>query len=281
MPYDTCAQTLRQAGDYRKASSRAERSPGRGAPSGTGAKALMAADRLRVCLVLRATAHAPRTSRVVGLPTFPATPANVRVTPDGGLEVPPASTRMAGRRRTSLRSHRESTRIGRQHSVLLANRHHYALLHTHLCLAQHRHGGGAVANACKALIPRFPSRNSVPISCGRRRTHEIRKLAIIGRENQSHFATSAEAWYLRRRSMRPNVEPRRARGHRRLSPPIADTRCVQLSAHAASWPSTTNRIGAVEILDYVLVEDSQHAGESDGGRSQTLLRAPMHRVTAL
>jgi len=112
--------------------------------------------------------------------------------------------------------------------------------------------GGAVANACKALIPRFVATGAHLMQCAVN-TARYQAGMIVGPQRAIPLREVAQAWYLRPERLPPDVDLgglEATVGFR----PRRDTGAFSYASHAAVVAVDTE-IGAVEILDYVIVED--------------------------
>jgi carbon-monoxide dehydrogenase large subunit len=112
--------------------------------------------------------------------------------------------------------------------------------------------GGAVANACKALIPRFLTIGAHLMQAAVA-TMKYENGQIIGPRKSISLREVAEAWYLRPQELPPDVDLgglETTVGFR----PKRDTGAFSYASHAAVVAVDTE-VGAVEILDYVIVED--------------------------
>ena len=111
--------------------------------------------------------------------------------------------------------------------------------------------GGAVAKACKALIPRIVTIGAhlMQAAVGRVRYENA---AVIGPLREV-TARMAEAWYFRPDRLPPDVDRRRSGSDLGYNPKV-DTGAFSYASHAAVVAVDTE-LGEVEILDYVIVED--------------------------
>jgi carbon-monoxide dehydrogenase large subunit len=112
--------------------------------------------------------------------------------------------------------------------------------------------GGAVANACNALLPRFVAIGAHLMQAAVN-TARYERGEIVGPQKSVSLREVAEAWYLRPQELPPDVDLgglEATVGFR----PKRDSGAFSYASHAAVVAVDT-RIGAVEILDYVIVED--------------------------
>jgi carbon-monoxide dehydrogenase large subunit len=112
--------------------------------------------------------------------------------------------------------------------------------------------GGAVANACNALLPRFVAIGAHLMQCAVATAH-YEKGAIVGPQRAVSLREVAEAWYLRPERLPPDVDLgglEATVGFR----PKKDTGAFSYASHAAAVAVDTE-LGDIEILDYVIVED--------------------------
>src|SRR3546814_1822594 len=180
--------------------------------------------------------------------------ATVRVTPDGGLEV-----------RVGVHSHgqgMETTFAQIAHEILGIDVARIKVLHGDTGQTPFSTGtyasrslvmsGGAVSQACKRLLPRMthiaahllqadPAEVALQDGCYRAAGRSVASSEV------------ADAWYLRPHLLPADVDPAGLEVHVGYKPKV-DTGCFTYASHAAVVavdPGT----GAVEILDYVVVED--------------------------
>jgi len=112
--------------------------------------------------------------------------------------------------------------------------------------------GGAVANACKELLPRFVLIGAHLMQAAVNTVRYERGM-IVGPQKSIPLRKVAEAWYLRPQELPPDVD----RGGLETTlafKPARDTGAFSYASHAAVVAVDTS-IGQVEILDYVAVED--------------------------
>src|SRR5204863_1101907 len=109
-----------------------------------------------------------------------------------------------------------------------------------------------VANACRALIPRFLAIGAHLMQAAVA-TVKFENGGIVGPLKSVSLREIAEAWYLRPQELPPDVDLgglEATVGFR----PKRDTGVFSYASHAAAVAVDT-KVGAVEILDYVIVED--------------------------
>jgi carbon-monoxide dehydrogenase large subunit len=257
MPYDNVARKHYDSGDYQKALELAREKIGfaawrerqsRGEPDGR----LIGIGFASYC---EQTAHGTSVFSGWGLPIVPGyDQAAVKVTPDGGIEV-----------RVGVHSHgqgMETTLAQIAHEILGVDLANIRVIHGDTGTTPYSTGtyasrsivmaGGAVANACKALIPRFVAIGAHLMQCAMN-TARYEKSAIVGPQRSVPLREVAEAWYLRPQQLPPDVDLgglEATVGFR----PKRDTGAFSYASHAAVVAVDTD-LGHVEILDYVIVED--------------------------
>src|SRR5499433_3227866 len=236
-----CAQTLRQRRLSQGAQRRGERD---GRLIGVG-----------FASYCEQSAHGTSVFSGWGLPIIPGyDQATVRVTPDGGLEV-----------RAGVHSHgqgMETTLAQIAHEVTGIDLANIRVLLGDTGSTPYSTGtyasrsivmaGGAVANACKTLIPRFLAIGAHLMQAAVV-SMKYENGKIIGPRKSISLREVAEAWYLRPQELPPDVDLgglEATVGFR----PKRDTGAFSYASHAAVVAADT-KVGAVEILDYVIVED--------------------------
>ena len=127
----------------------------------------------------------------------------------------------------------------------------HALLDRHLCLALHGHGGRRGREACEALIAAH-ARDRRASHAVRRRSRALRERRVVGPRQRSGRRDRA-AWYRRPQDLPPDVDPGGLEATAGYKPKV-DTGAFSYAAHAAVVAVDPDT-GAVEILDYVIVED--------------------------
>ena len=257
MPYDNVARKHYDSGDYRKALILARDKIGfeawrerqrRGEPDGRLIGIVFAS-------YCEQTAHGTSVFSGWGLPIIPGyDQATVRVTADGGLEV-----------RAGVHSHgqgMETTLAQIAHEVTGIDLANIRVVLGDTGTTPYSTGtyasrsivmaGGAVANACKALVPRFVAIGAhlMQAAIG---TVTYENGEVRGPQKSVTLREVAEAWYLRPQQLPPDVDLgglETTVGFR----PKRDTGAFSYASQAAVVAVDT-AIGAVEILDYVIVED--------------------------
>jgi carbon-monoxide dehydrogenase large subunit len=201
------------------------------------------------------SAHGTSVFSAWGLPIIPGyDQATVRVTPDGGLEV-----------RVGVHSHgqgMETTLAQVAHEVTGINVANIRVVHGDTALTPYSTGtyasrsivmaGGAVANACKALLPRITAIGAhlMQSALG---TTRYGKAEVIGPLRSVALREIAEAWYMRPDRLPPDVDVGGLEATVGFRPKV-DTGAFSYASHAAVVAVDTE-LGGVEILDYVIVED--------------------------
>jgi carbon-monoxide dehydrogenase large subunit len=178
----------------------------------------------------------------------------VRVTPDGGLEV-----------RVGVHSHgqgMETTLAQIAHEVIGIDIAEIRVVHGDTGLTPYSTGtyasrsivmaGGAVANACNALVPRFIAIGAHLMQCAVG-TARYENAAIVGPQRSVALREVAEAWYLRPERLPPDIDLGGLEATVGFRPKV-DTGAFSYASHAAAVAVDTE-LGDVEILDYVIVED--------------------------
>jgi carbon-monoxide dehydrogenase large subunit len=112
--------------------------------------------------------------------------------------------------------------------------------------------GGAVSNACKALAPRLVAIGAHLMQCALG-TARIENGEVVGPQRSVSMREIAEAWYLRPERLPPDVDLGGLETTVGFRPKV-DTGAFSYASHAAVV-AVDPEIGAVEILDYVIVED--------------------------
>lgn len=180
--------------------------------------------------------------------------ATARLTPDGGLEL-----------RIGLHSHgqgMETTFAQVAHEVLGIDISRVKLLHgdtsqTPFSTGTYASrsavmGGGAVAKACRELVPRLlrigahllgESPDHVVFEQGR----------VVGATGSVGLADIAGTWYMRPHMLPPDVDPAGLEITTGFKPKV-DTGAFTYASHAV-LVAVDVETGHVEILDYVIVED--------------------------
>ena len=201
------------------------------------------------------SAHGTSVFSAWGLPIIPGyDQATVRVTPDGGLEV-----------RVGVHSHgqgMETTLAQVAHEVTGIDLANIRVVHGDTGLTPYSTGtyasrsmvmaGGAVANACKALLPRITAIGAhlMQSTIGATRYENAE---VVGPLRSVALQEIAEAWYMRPERLPPDVDVAGLEATVGFRPKV-DTGAFSYASHAAAVAVDTE-LGDVEILDYVIVED--------------------------
>jgi aerobic carbon-monoxide dehydrogenase large subunit len=257
MPYDNVARKHYDSGDYQKALLTAREKIGLEAWRERQARGEPDGRRIGIGFAsyCEQSAHGTSVFSGWGLPIVPGyDQATVRVTPDGGLEL-----------RAGVHSHgqgMETTLAQIAHEVTGIDIANIRVVLGDTGLTPYSTGtyasrsivmaGGAVANACKALIPRFVAVGA-HIMQAAVATVKYENGMIVGPQRAIPLREVAEAWYLRPQQLPPDVDLgglEATVGFR----PTRDTGAFSYASHAAVVAVDTE-IGSVEILDYVIVED--------------------------
>ena len=201
------------------------------------------------------SAHGTSVFSAWGLPIIPGyDQATVRVTPDGGLEV-----------RVGVHSHgqgMETTLAQIAHEVTGVDLAAIRVVHGDTGVTPYSTGtyasrsivmaGGAVANACKALLPRIVAIGAhlMQSAIG---TARYENAAVTGPLRSVTLREVAEAWYMRPDRLPPDVDIGGLEATVGFRPKV-DTGAFSYASHAAVVAVDTE-LGDVEILDYVIAED--------------------------
>lgn len=190
-----------------------------------------------------------------GIPMVPGhEQATARLTPDGGLEL-----------RVGVHSHGqglETTLAQIAHEILGVQIERVSLVHGDTALTPYSTGtwgsrcavmaGGAVAAACRALAQRVK-----PIGAHLLQTDpasvSVGGGSVVGPVGNVSLAEVARIWYLAPQNLPDDVNPGGLDvtiGYK----PVRDTGTFSYACHAAVVAVDTET-GAVELLDYVVVED--------------------------
>jgi len=132
--------------------------------------------------------------------------------------------------------------------------------------------GGAIMTACQALVPRLLAIGSHLMQCASNAAY-IKDGRVHGPQSSVSFEEIAFAWYRRPDRLPPDVDPgglEVTTGYR----PKVDTGVFNFASHAVVVAVDTE-LGNVEILDYVIVEDTGRIvnpmvveGQTMGGAAQ-------------
>jgi len=201
------------------------------------------------------SAHGTSVFAAWGLPMIPGyDQAAVRITAGGGLEV-----------RVGVHSHgqgMETTLAQLAHEVLGIDVARIQVVHGDTGTTPFSTGtyasrsivmaGGAVVNACRALIPRLVKIGAHLLKCAE---HEARyeKGAVVGPAGSASLAEITEAWYLRPERLPKDADRAGLEASLAFKPKV-DTGAFSYASHAIAVAVDTDT-GHIEILDYVIVED--------------------------
>lgn len=257
MPYDNVARKHYDSGDYRRSLLMAKDKIGldtwrarqrQGEPDGRRIGVGFAS-------YCEQSAHGTAVFAAWGLPLVPGyDQATVRITPDGGAEV-----------RAGVHSHGQGmettlAQIACQVLGLDIARLHVVLGDT--ALTPYSTGtyasrsivmaGGAVANACQALVPRLLTIGAHLMQCA---SKDVRLEAgrVVGPRAAVAISEIAEAWYKRPERLPPDVDLGGLEATVGFRPKV-DTGVFSYASHAAAVAVDPDT-GHVDILDYVIVED--------------------------
>ncbi len=200
-------------------------------------------------------AHGTSVFAAWGTPIIPGfDQAFVRITPDGGLEI-----------RVGVHSHgqgMETTFAQIAHETLGIDIARVRMLHGDTGQTPFSTGtyasrslvmsGGAVAKACKALVPRLSKIGAHLLKVSESDVH-LEGSNIVSASGSVSISDVASAWYLNPQLLPADVDAQGLEvtvGYR----PKSDGGCFTYATHAAVVAVDPN-MGSVEILDYVCVED--------------------------
>jgi carbon-monoxide dehydrogenase large subunit len=231
------------------------------------------------------SAHGTSVFAAWGLPIVPGyDQAAVRVTPDGGLEV-----------RVGVHSHGQGmeTTLGQiAHEVLAIPVAQVQVTHGDTGTTPFSTGtyasrsivmaGGAVANACRTLVPRFVRIGAHLLGCApEEATFEAGR--VIGPKGSLTVQDIAFAWYKRPDKLPKDVDLGGLEAVVGFRPKV-DSGVFSYASHAAIV-AVDAEIGSVEILDYVIVEDCGTLvnpmvveGQTYGGAAQGIGTAMFEEV---
>lgn len=202
------------------------------------------------------SAHGTSVFASWGTPLVPGfDQAFARVTPDGGLEI-----------RAGIHSHgqgMETSFAQIAHDVLGIELSRIKLVHGDTDRTPYSSGtyasrslvmsGGAVASACKQLLPRMRKIAAHLLKSDNAAALEFRDGRFYDGQESVAIADVAEAWYLKPHLLPKDVDPTGLEisiGYKTKVDTGAFTYCSQAAVVAVD-PQT----GQIEILDYVVVED--------------------------
>jgi carbon-monoxide dehydrogenase large subunit len=201
------------------------------------------------------TAHGTKVFAAWGIPLVPGfEQATARLTPDGGLEI-----------RVGVQSHgqgMETTLAQIAHEILGIDPAQISVVHGDTALTPYSTGtyasrsivmaGGAVSRSCTTLGERMKRIGAHLLQC---RTDEVRLLngEVHGPRGHVSSREIAHVWYLRPEQLPEDVDPGGLEATVGYKPKV-DSGAFGYATHAA-LVAVDPEIGAVEILDYVIVED--------------------------
>jgi carbon-monoxide dehydrogenase large subunit len=257
MPYDNVTRKHYDSGDYKASLALAREKLDLGAWHARQAHGKEAARHIGIgfATYCEQSAHGTSVFSAWGLPIIPGfDQATVRVTPDGGLEV-----------RAGVHSHgqgMETTLAQIAHEVTGINVADIRVVLGDTGLTPYSTGtyasrsivmaGGAVANACKALLPRVTAIGAHLMQCAVA-TARYENATVAGPLRSVALREIAEAWYTRPQQLPPDVDVGGLEATVGFRPKV-DTGAFSYASHAAVVAVDTE-LGDVEILDYVIVED--------------------------
>ncbi|MCH8154893.1 MAG: xanthine dehydrogenase family protein [Proteobacteria bacterium] len=257
MPFDNITGKHYDSGDYPECLRRAvaaidlaavRERQARGAPDGRPVGVGFA-------VYCEQAAHGTSVYAAWGIPMVPGhEQASARITPDGGLEL-----------RVGVHSHGqglETTLAQVAHEVLGIDIDKVKLVHGDTEYTPYSTGtwgsrcmvmaGGAVATACKELAERVAKIGAhllqVPVAAV-----TVQDGKVQGASGSVGIAEVAQAWYLRPQDLPEDVD----RGGLEVTAgykPLRDSGTFSYAAHAVVV-AVDIELGAVEILDYVVIED--------------------------
>jgi carbon-monoxide dehydrogenase large subunit len=232
------------------------------------------------------TAHGTGVYAVWGGPLVPGyEQATVRTTPDGGLEL-----------RVGIQSHGqglETTLAQVAHQVLGVDLERIQVVHGDTGTTPYSVGtfasrsmvmaGGAVAEACEALIPRHVRIGAHLLQCKPEEAHYENGKVVGPRGGEVSIKEIAECWYMRPQSLPADVDRGGLESTMGFQPQV-DSGVFSYATHAAVVAVDTG-LGSVEILDYVIAEDCGTMvnpmvveGQAYGGTAQGIGTAMFEEV---
>ena len=257
MPFTTVTGTVLDSGDYpvamRRAAALIDVAALRARQRGGEADGRLIG--LGFGINLELSAQQTSASTRAGLPAVPGyEQVTVRLTPDGGLEI-----------RTGVHSHgqgMETTLAQIACEVLGIDPDRIKVSHGDTALSPYSTGtyasrstvmaGGAVSRSCKLLAERIKAIGAHLLQCDAAQT-AVADARVVGPAGEVSIAEIARVWYLNPEELPPDVDPGGVEltgGFR----PEPDRSPYSYAAHAAIV-AVDPALGAVEILDYVIVED--------------------------
>ena len=201
------------------------------------------------------SAHGTSVFASWGLPLVPGyDQATVRVTPDGGLEVC-----------VGVHSHgqgMETTLAQIANSVLGIDVARVRVVHGDTGTTPFSTGtyasrgivmaGGAVGNACEALLPRMLRIGAALLGCDERQAR-FEDGRVIGPDGAVTVRDVAQAWYVRPERLPKDVDLGGLEASVSYRPKV-DTGVFSYASHAVVV-AVDPRTGSIELLDYVISED--------------------------
>jgi carbon-monoxide dehydrogenase large subunit len=257
MPYNNVARKHYDSGDYQKSLERAREELN--VTQWRARQRLGEPDGRRIGIgfatYCEQSAHGTSVFSAWGLPIIPGyDQATVRVTPDGGLEI-----------RVGVHSHgqgMETTLAQVANEITGIDVAGIRVVHGDTGLTPFSTGtyasrsivmaGGAVANACNALVPRFVAIGAHLMQCALT-TARYDNGRVVGPQRSIGLREIAEAWYMRPERLPPDVDAGGLEATVGFRPKV-DTGAFSYASHAAVVAVDTE-LGDLEILDYVIVED--------------------------
>jgi aerobic carbon-monoxide dehydrogenase large subunit len=190
-----------------------------------------------------------------GRPVVPGyEPAVARLTTDGSLEIRVGThSHGQGHETTFAQIAHEMTGVAFDHIKILQGDTLYAPFSTATWGSRALvMGGGAVGEACKALVRRIAGIGASLLQADPA-TVTVRNGCVLGSAGTVTFREIARAWYLEPQHLGPNVDPgglEVTAGYRAAR----DSGTFSYATHAAVV-AVDPETGLVQILDYVVVED--------------------------
>ena len=232
------------------------------------------------------TAHGTGVYAAWGGPLVPGyEQATVRTTPDGGLEL-----------RVGIHSHGqglETTLAQIAHEVLGVNLARIQVVHGDTGITPYSVGtfasrsmvmaGGAVAEACEALIPRYVKLGAHLLQCKPEEARYEKGKVVGPRGGEVSLKEIAGCWYLRPQSLPADVDRAGLEATMGFQPKV-NSGAFSYATHAVAVAVDTE-LGRIEILDYVIVEDCGTIvnpmvveGQTYGGAAQGIGTAMFEEV---
>jgi carbon-monoxide dehydrogenase large subunit len=257
MPFDNIARKHFDSGDYPEAMRRALKA--------IDVEAVRARQRqgepdgrligLGLSIYCEQAAHGTSVYAGWGIPMVPGVEqASARVTPDGGIEI-----------RVGVHSHGqglETTLAQVAHEIIGVDIANIRVVHGDTAMTPYSTGtwgsrsmvmaGGAVAAACRELGERAKRIGAKLLQLAPAEV-ELRQGRVKGASGSVTLAEIAHTWYRRPQDLPSDVDPaglETTTGYR----PQRDSGTFSHAAHAVTLAVDLD-LGAIEILDYVIVED--------------------------